>query len=442
VDGFGVNSPCLRQWQNGNGDCDLADFKRPWIHRFLNERAFDTFAAAFDASDNCRQSLKSTLINEVTPKSVFLNGTETNVVTDRIGVATNSKTAATFDRAVREDPETRLDKSNDTKPLFEPEQTDSAGGPMHAPQIAEPKTKLDQAQSLREMMANKTFERVQSRTRARFIVVASGKGGVGKSTVALNLGIALSRRGKRIVLVDGDLGLANLDTMLGVRPSKTLWHYINAGAELDEIVIRNVFGIDLLPGGTGLEDLANLSPAQTDRLIRALEDLESQSDFIIIDTGAGINHRVIAFSSAADRVILVAAPESTAILDAYGLVKVTCSHHARQRFDVVLCRVAEAGEARRLFNALNTVVQKYTDAQMELIGFIPNDDSVKASINQHKPLLALYPRSSASQAFVRLAQVLALDFQKRAEQAASHIDVQPERLGFIRRFFGALKSKA
>jgi flagellar biosynthesis protein FlhG len=301
----------------------------------------------------------------------------------------------------------------------------------------------DQARALRDLMAFKTVEKVKARTHARFLVVASGKGGVGKSTVALNLGIALSRQNKRVVVVDGDLGLANLDTMLGVRPKKTLWHYINTGVELSEILVKDAFGIDLLPGGSGLEDLANLSPAQTDRFISALENIESESDYIIIDTGAGINHRVITFAAAADRVILVAAPESTSILDAYGLIKVTCHHHTGQKFKVVMCRVQDGYEAKRHFDALAGVTVKYTDAMLELAGYIPNDESVKASVNQHQPLLVLYPRSNAAMAFYKLAQTISADVdRKNASEINYQTQTTHEQSGFIKRLLGALKPRS
>ncbi len=294
---------------------------------------------------------------------------------------------------------------------------------------------LDQASLLRQMVANRTAAKAESREGARVIAVSSGKGGVGKSTVTLNLGIALVRLGRRVVIVDADLGLANLDLMLGISPRRTLWNYINSGTTLWEILVDGAEGLVLLPGGSGIEDLANLTPDQMERLVDAIEAIEAAADYMIIDTAAGIHNKVTSFSAAAERVILVTAPESTAILDAYGLVKATCNHHPGQKFGVVMSMASDMGEAKRHFEALRNVAGKYTTAELELLGIIPRDEAARTAINKHEPLLSLYPRSPASAAFMRLGQTVITALESQPKAAAA-------KTGFMSRLKSAFASKS
>ena len=294
---------------------------------------------------------------------------------------------------------------------------------------------FDQASALRQMVVEKMASRIEAREGARVIAVSSGKGGVGKSTVTLNLGIALVRLGRRVVIVDADLGLANLDLMLGISPRKTLWHYINSGTTLWEILVDGPEGIVLLPGASGFEEMANLSTAQMDRLVEAVEAIEAAADYLIIDTAAGIHNRVTAFSAAADQVVLVTAPESTAILDAYGLIKATCNHHPAQKFGVVMSMAPDIGEARRHFDALKNVAEKYTSAKMSLLGVIPRDEAARQAVNKHEALISLYPRSAAAAAFMRLGQSTITAMESGARPDA-------ERQGFISRLMNTLTSKA
>lgn len=293
---------------------------------------------------------------------------------------------------------------------------------------------FDQASELRQLVASRTVSKVDARDGARVIAVASGKGGVGKSTVTLNLGIALVKLGRRVVIVDADLGLANLDLMLGISPRKTLWNYINSGTTLWEILVDGPEGIVLLPGGSGIEDMANLSPDQLERLVEAIEAIEAAADYLIIDTAAGIHNRVTAFSAAADRVVLVTAPESTAILDAYGLIKATCNHHPSQKFGVVMSMAPDMWEAKRHFEALRNVAEKYTSARLELLGVIPRDEAARTAVNKHEPLLSLFPRSVASGAFMRLGQAVITSMETSA--------LGEQKLGFISRLMNTLSSKA
>lgn len=291
----------------------------------------------------------------------------------------------------------------------------------------------DQASVLRRLMAGKTMERVKRRARARVITVASGKGGVGKSTVALNLAIALSRMGREVVLVDADLGLANIDLMLGITPNKTLWHFVHKGTRLSEILIEGPEGIVVLPGGSGFEDMANMTPAETERLLEALESVESAADYIIIDTAAGVHNHVIAFSAAANEVIVVSVPESTAVLDAYGLIKITCSHHPGQSFGVVFSMSDDFREAQRHFDALKAVVDRYTTAKIELFSIIPRDNAIRTSVNRRTPFLSDFPRSPAAAGFNRLARKV-VDVHERQPAARA----EEASMGFIARLMNTI----
>ncbi|MEP0814031.1 MAG: MinD/ParA family protein [bacterium] len=277
---------------------------------------------------------------------------------------------------------------------------------------------MDQASELRLLVAGKTAADVASRGGAKVLVVASGKGGVGKSTVALNLALALNRMGRGVVLVDADLGLANLDLMLGITPKLTLWNFIHQGIPLTDIVIKGPEGLVLLPGGSGFEDMANLSPDGTKRLLEGLESVIQASDYVVVDTAAGIAHQVTSFAAAADEVVAVVAPESTSVMDAYGLIKVTCAHHPGQRFGVVMSMAGDQGEARRHYEALSRVSGKYTTAKMRMLGHVPRDEAARRAVNMHVPLLVEFPRSIAALSFQKIAQNAVAEPAWAASEAA------------------------
>jgi flagellar biosynthesis protein FlhG len=226
----------------------------------------------------------------------------------------------------------------------------------------------------------------------RSIAVTSGKGGVGKTTVSLLLSVALAQLRKKVCLVDADLGLANVHVLTGIAPKYNLSHVVNETRSLDEVISPGPAGIDLLPGASGLEQLANLDPARLGLLLRALMALEARYDFLILDTGAGIGRITTEFARKADMAIVVMAPEPASFTDAYAMVKVL--HEGRVgRLAMLLNMIAGDREGKESFDMLNTLVVKFMGRPLDLIGMLPFDRQVPGMMKRRKMILIESPRS-------------------------------------------------
>ena len=272
---------------------------------------------------------------------------------------------------------------------------------------------LDQAAALRELMRPAPRQPLR---RTRVLAVASGKGGVGKTNLTVNLAIALAREGKRAVVLDGDLGLANVDVLLGIHPRYTLQHVMSGQRSLGEVMVPAPGGIWVVPGASGLEELADLSEEQRQSLISALTELDGRADVLLIDTAAGVSREVSAFLEAAPEVIVVTTPEPTAITDAYALIKVASS--ARQavapaapasggpRFRLVVNQANDVGEAVGVARKLQTVARQFLSVEIQSLGYVPSDRSVPRSTRGQVPLLVAYPSSPAALRVVDLARRL------------------------------------
>jgi flagellar biosynthesis protein FlhG len=270
---------------------------------------------------------------------------------------------------------------------------------------------LDQAAALRELMRPTPRQPLR---RTRVIAVASGKGGVGKTSLTVNLAIALAREGKRAVVLDGDLGLANVDVLLGVHPRYTLEHVVSGQRSLGEVMVPAPGGIWVVPGASGLEALADLSEEQRQYLISSLAELDGRVDVLLIDTAAGVSREVSAFLEAAPEVIVVTTPEPTAITDAYALVKVASSSRPDRRrdgeggptFRLVVNQANDVGEAVGVARKLQTVARQFLNVELESLGYVPTDRSVPRSTRGQVPLLVAYPSSPAALRVVDLARRL------------------------------------
>lgn len=209
----------------------------------------------------------------------------------------------------------------------------------------------------------------------RSIAVTSGKGGVGKSNICLSLGIALSRMGKKVLILDADLGLANIHILLGVSPARTLYHYVNKECSLADVVSQGPSGLSIVPASSGLEAMANLEPMQLGLLVRELAALERHYDILLIDTGAGIGRVVTEFAGAADTALLVVTPEPTSLADAYAMVKVL---YAKRNLPIsVLVNMATSDkEGKETFDRLDALVVKFLSKRLRLLGIIPFDKEV------------------------------------------------------------------
>ncbi len=264
---------------------------------------------------------------------------------------------------------------------------------------------LDQATHLRTM--------VRSRSRASVIAITSGKGGVGKSNVAVNLAIQFASAGRDVVLLDADLGLANADVLCNVDLPYNLSHVISRKKELGDVLVRAPGGFRLIGGASGLARMADLSDFDRQRLVNALGELESQTDIILIDTGAGISPNVLSFTRAADHVLVVTTPEPTAITDAYAVVKVISrgtgtlpGDGAERRLSLLVNQARSPMEARVVYERIAKVARQFLNVNVFDAGHVPSDEAVPTAVRRRTPFLLGSPRCPASQCIAQLAMRL------------------------------------
>ena len=262
----------------------------------------------------------------------------------------------------------------------------------------------DQAEKLRELMsAGPSRERKAAggkavrRTATRIIAVSSGKGGVGKTNIAINLALAYAELGKRVVVMDADLGLANVNVVLGVIPRYNLYHLIRKQKTLSEIVVDTTYGIQIIAGASGFSKIANLSAEERRTFIAELAAL-ANADVIVIDCAAGVSSNVISFIAAADDAIIVTTPEPTAITDAYGIIKIIATEI--ESLDIglklVVNRVHSVVEGRRVAERVITIAGQFLNLKVDYLGFVYEDPVVHAAVVRQKPFLVMDPRSKAA----------------------------------------------
>ena len=237
----------------------------------------------------------------------------------------------------------------------------------------------------------------------RVIAVTSGKGGVGKTNVSVNLSVALARRGSRVLLMDADLGLGNVDVLLGLRSHMNLSHVLAGEASLDDILLEGPEGVGILPAASGIKHMAELSSAENTGLIHAFGALTRPVDIMVVDTAAGIADSVVRFSQAASDVIVVVCDEPASITDAYAMIKVLSRDHGVQRFQVVANMVRDTGEGRRLFEKLNAAAGRFLDVTLIHLGSVPFDDYLRRSIQRQKTVIQAFSGSRSARAFLEIA---------------------------------------
>lgn len=238
---------------------------------------------------------------------------------------------------------------------------------------------------------------------ARIVTVTSGKGGVGKTNLSVNLAIALAQLGQRVIVFDADLGMANVEIVLGIAPKLTLYDHIFNNQAIENILYPGPGGIKIIPGGSGFLELANLSAQQHARLANGLEQLDRMADFVIIDTGAGIAKEVLAFCASADDVLVVVTPEPTSLTDAYGLIKVLDKFNLHRDIYFVVNQSNNENETADTASRLKTVVDKYLNIKANYLGDIVYDKFVIKSVKNQKPFLLTNPYSPASEAVKKIA---------------------------------------
>lgn len=258
----------------------------------------------------------------------------------------------------------------------------------------------DQAEKLREMALNARYkiekELLKDLNQTKVIVISSGKGGTGKSTLAVNLSVDLCRKGKKVLLFDADLGLANIDIMLGIVPKFNLYHVVSGLKTIQDITISVDDNLHIIPGGSGVYELANLSQDKLKQLLVPLGKLDGVYDYMIIDTGAGISESVITFLLAGDDVIIVTTPEPTSITDAYGIVKSLSKHKFEGKVYLVVNRVSDSSEGIMVGEKFKLVCKKFLDIDLILLGYIVNDPLISECIKKQQSFIKQYPKSTAA----------------------------------------------
>ena len=282
---------------------------------------------------------------------------------------------------------------------------------------------MDQASTLRQMVGKS-----EPGTQTQIITLTSGKGGVGKSTISVNLGLTMAASGKRVLLFDADLGLANINVLLGIVPKFNLYHVLKGHKELEDIIIRTPEGLDIIAGASGYSMLANLADKERSSLVAAFEKLEGY-DIMLIDTGAGVSSNVVGFTLPADKVIVITTPEPTAITDAYGIIKSIILLSPEKNIKLLVNRATSSLEGKKVAERVINISSQFLNVKVESLGFIYDDENVGKSIRRQKPFYHLFPNSKASSCLNLIsARILEQELPSRTEGGIG---------GFFKKIFGS-----
>lgn len=264
----------------------------------------------------------------------------------------------------------------------------------------------DQAGTLRTLHEQSDTAAELNMPKTRVLSITSGKGGVGKTAVVSNVAVALAKQGKKILIIDADLGLANVDVVMGISPPYNLNHFFNGERSLEEVMVEGPHGIKILPAGSGVQQFTRLDGQLKMRLIESLDALEEQFDVVLIDTEAGISDNVTYFNVAAQDILVVTTPEPTAITDAYALMKLLSTQYHQKRFLLAVNSVRGADEGLDVFEKLTMVSGRYLDIFLDYLGCIPFDKKMHESVRQQKVMVDLYPDHKVAKSFIELADSL------------------------------------
>lgn len=281
----------------------------------------------------------------------------------------------------------------------------------------------DQAQNLRNLIKNKGLlskfnnqsyqDNPQEKTeavlqqKAKVIAITSGKGGVGKSNISVNLALALIELGKRVLVIDADLGLSNIEVLIGNSPKWNLREVIYGKKDISEIIEKGPNGLEFISGGSGLIDLAQIEQEKIQKIIKCFENIDNSYDFIIIDTGAGISNNVLSFVLAADMVIVVTLPEPTAITDGYAIIKAILNKMPEKEISLLINRVQNQQEAMEVHQRLNNVIKRFLKKDVEYLGYIEHNIIVSKAVLSQNPILLYNPKCDVSRQIRNIASKIA-----------------------------------
>jgi flagellar biosynthesis protein FlhG len=266
---------------------------------------------------------------------------------------------------------------------------------------------MDQAGTLRNMQSQLDKSAVELQIpMTRVLSITSGKGGVGKTAVVSNIAVSLAKQGKKVLIIDADLGLANIDVVLGISPEYNLNHFFNGERTLEEVMVEGPYVLKILPAGAGVLEYSRLDGLLKMRLIDSLDALEEHFDVVLIDTEAGISDNVTYFNVAAQDILVVTTPEPTAITDAYALMKLLSTQYHQKKFLLAVNAVRSADEGLDVFEKLTMVSGRYLDIFLDYLGCIPYDRKMHESVRQQQVMVDLYPDNKVAKAFNTLSENL------------------------------------
>jgi flagellar biosynthesis protein FlhG len=278
-------------------------------------------------------------------------------------------------------------------------------------------------------MSREQSERLQELNSTRpvkVIAVTGGKGGVGKTTVSANLAVSIAATGREVMLVDTDLGLANVDVILGLHTRFHLGHVVTGECALEDAIVTGPHGLQIVPAASGIKQMANLSGAEHAGIIRAFSDLYHRVEVLVVDTAAGLSDSVTTFSQAAHHVVVVVCDEPASITDAYGLIKVLSREHGVQRFQILANQTRRPGEGPDLYQKISRVCDRFLNVHLEFAGSVPYDDYLRRAVQRQTAVVEAYPASISSIALKNLA--VKADKWSAPQGARGHLEFFVERM--------------
>jgi flagellar biosynthesis protein FlhG len=271
-----------------------------------------------------------------------------------------------------------------------------------------------------------TIEELNASRPVKVIAVTGGKGGVGKTTVSANLAVAIAAQGRDVMLVDADLGMANVDVILGLHTRFHLGHVVKGECTLEEAIVTGPHGLQIVPAASGIKHMANLPGSEQAGIIRAFSDLFHRVELLVIDTAAGLHDSVLTFSQAAHHVVVVVCDEPASITDAYALIKVLSREHGVQRFQILANQTRRSDEGPDLFQKISKVCDRFLNVTLEFAGSIPFDDYLRRAVQQQSAVVEAYPSSISSVALKNLA--IKADKWSVPQGARGHLEFFVERM--------------